>query len=474
MTVPSFDPAFPPTGASVINPLSVSTEDFRTQFGALHDAIVALQRLQPFISESDAGRHIVVGSTESDFTTIQAAIDSITDSSASNRYTIWVRPGTYQEPITFGGKGYITLVSIVPHGALIDERDTGSLAVSGTENTIRGFRIDWSAPSGGGGSNKQAIDKDGDMERIRFENCIVTCHSQDSVTTGERYCVRFVGNAATNSFDTLWTDCLFLSDHNLVEIANGNHYFRNCFGWLTGNGTHDQSQYGVRLVAAGRVRWDGAITTGYAYPIPDRTNGDIICFYIPEANEESGARMEVFQSGMASFARNEASTVGRVVAAYAGNGHMRLIGGKYQGETPNDAGVPFLGLEGRRFTATEPANGVGGRLVAHGVDHNGIAGNVFGTDGAINAVAADIDGVTLDKEEIGLFVIDTSGGAATINLPFNNVAGRAISFVKSGANSLTVGRNGGTIDGATVDTVISADDQLKRFTNSADGTYYTG
>ncbi|HNT78133.1 MAG TPA: pectinesterase family protein [Anaerolineae bacterium] len=54
---------------------------------------------------------IIVAKSGGDYTSIQAAINSISDSSATNPYLIWVGPGTYNEQITLN-KPYISI-----HGA---------------------------------------------------------------------------------------------------------------------------------------------------------------------------------------------------------------------------------------------------------------------------------------------------------------------------------------------------------------------
>ena len=53
---------------------------------------------------------VTVGKTNADYTTIQSAIDAITDASASKVYTVLVYPGVYAENVTL--KNYVSLIGI--------------------------------------------------------------------------------------------------------------------------------------------------------------------------------------------------------------------------------------------------------------------------------------------------------------------------------------------------------------------------
>ena len=57
---------------------------------------------------SDYQNVVVVAKSGGDYTSIQAAVDSIADASDSNRYLVWVGPGTYEEQVKL--QPYIHLV----------------------------------------------------------------------------------------------------------------------------------------------------------------------------------------------------------------------------------------------------------------------------------------------------------------------------------------------------------------------------
>lgn len=60
----------------------------------------------------------IVAKAGGDFTSIQAAIDSITDATATKRYLVWIHPGFYAERVTL--QPWIDLRGVSKHDVLID------------------------------------------------------------------------------------------------------------------------------------------------------------------------------------------------------------------------------------------------------------------------------------------------------------------------------------------------------------------
>ncbi len=77
---------------------------------------------------------IVVAQSGGDFTSIQAALDSITDASASNPYLVYIAPGVYAEQVTM--KAYVTIEGAGQGATII--RGTGGDSFGDSSSTIQG------------------------------------------------------------------------------------------------------------------------------------------------------------------------------------------------------------------------------------------------------------------------------------------------------------------------------------------------
>ena len=85
--------------------------------------------------------HLVVAKSGALFTTIQSAIDSITDNSSTNRYVITVAPAIYVEEITL--KTYVDVIGMggaIPT-VIASDTGTGTIVTGSGSNTFSGFTL---------------------------------------------------------------------------------------------------------------------------------------------------------------------------------------------------------------------------------------------------------------------------------------------------------------------------------------------
>lgn len=111
---------------------------------------------------------IVVSPSGGDFTSIQAAIDSVTDASAVNPYLIWIGPGVYEEPVTTkdgidlhgAGRDLVVIRSPLPGS-------TGSLVTLGGNGEVRSLTVDSSITVADGALTAlRGIQMSGDSPRL--------------------------------------------------------------------------------------------------------------------------------------------------------------------------------------------------------------------------------------------------------------------------------------------------------------------
>ena len=73
---------------------------------------------------------VIVAKSGGDYTSIQSAIDSITDAGSSNRYLVWVAPGTYTEKVTM--KVYVDIQGAGENLTFISSNGGSTAAGAGT------------------------------------------------------------------------------------------------------------------------------------------------------------------------------------------------------------------------------------------------------------------------------------------------------------------------------------------------------
>jgi len=88
------------------------------------------------LGETHYDNVVVVAKSGGDFTTIQGAINSITDASSTNRYLVWIAPGIYDEKVL--AKNYIDLRGANRESVVIRSNGGSSLSNAATVTTSGG------------------------------------------------------------------------------------------------------------------------------------------------------------------------------------------------------------------------------------------------------------------------------------------------------------------------------------------------
>lgn len=88
------------------------------------------------------GQILVVAKSNGDYTTIQAAIDSITDASASKKYLVYVQPGVYEENVTMAD--YVDVLGVSGGTTTISVTSGTAVTIAGTfpaSSSLSGLNI---------------------------------------------------------------------------------------------------------------------------------------------------------------------------------------------------------------------------------------------------------------------------------------------------------------------------------------------
>ncbi len=183
----------------------------------LTDPIVGTAALNNW-REKTTNTLVVDKNGRGDYTTIQGAIDSITDNAAGNPYVILICPGIYSETVTLS-KSYIDLVGVSRDACIITRTFAQAGAArfgDGTLNWNANNRIQNLTVRNLGASPDAAIALYLGIGTKYIFNCTFYSNGRDTVTCG----------SGTNYFD----DCKIYSQSaaHTIWIYNGNNEFRDC------------------------------------------------------------------------------------------------------------------------------------------------------------------------------------------------------------------------------------------------------
>lgn len=164
------------------------------------------------------GLLVTVAKSGGDFSTIQAAIDSITDSGPTTPYVILVYPGIYEEQITLS-KSYISIIGIQPNGAKITEaQNSGAIIKYQSSGSGDDLMTMW-IRSGGAT----------DLKGITIAN--LTIINTQSQGVGAAQEALDVGRLDTypRAHEILISNCSLYGEQDTVFVNTGNPIFQNCY-----------------------------------------------------------------------------------------------------------------------------------------------------------------------------------------------------------------------------------------------------
>ena len=115
---------------------------------------------------------ITVAKSNGDFTTIEAALDSITDNSSANRYVIQVAPGIYTENNPLQGKEYVNLKAVgdLQTTRIVAANPNADLMVMSNLFTLQGFSL-WDVTGANNYAINQSVEGITSLTRCLFGNC---------------------------------------------------------------------------------------------------------------------------------------------------------------------------------------------------------------------------------------------------------------------------------------------------------------
>ncbi len=397
-----------------------------------------------------------------EYQTIQAAIDSITDASATKRYTVLVEPGTYAG---FNMASFVSVEGVGNRAAIIQATSSTPVNCNCTSGSLANLTLEY-ATDGALGSHQGIVERTGTAERVEFHNLDMHITSIGTATE-----MRWAFNIGTGTHQMQLNNVNIETCAGGYRMGGGQYRLHDCNTVLI-PGQTVIDHIAMQIDGAARVdvmggRWG----TGYWVESQDHgdDDGETICFYIPSTNTNSNTRLWI--EGVQAYARNANATAGtNVNVIRAENGWVRVAGNnlfQVEGSGGGNYNVTYSLFR----TATQPATGQGGRIEYFTNRPNGgQSGNASG--GEFVNVQTFTSAASLDKYEAGLICCNATAGAFTVTLQgTNNVpTGQKIKIMKvnSNGNNITVNLNGSNYQGVGTDITIST--QYSTFEATFNGT----
>jgi len=138
---------------------------------------------------------VIVAKSGGDFTSIQAAIDSITDEAANNQYLVWVAPGVYSEIVTM--KAYVHLQGAGQEATVITSSaySTSSPASEATLTLASYSSLrDLTVGNNGSGSHNVALMAVKDTVNAQINDVIARAQGKGAGSTNNNYGIYLKGS----------------------------------------------------------------------------------------------------------------------------------------------------------------------------------------------------------------------------------------------------------------------------------------
>ncbi len=191
-------------------PIDVTQQAHATLGGHLTDDDIHFKRemCKVYVAKGGTGQ----------YSSIQTALDNISDAGAAKPYIVYVAPGVYNEQIKLS-KSYISIVGTQPAGAKITETQASGVTIThestGVDDDLMTLDI-----ASSGSTNLAGIV----IANVTIKNTQTTGYGsmQAAVTIGR-------GDPYGRTHEILFMNCNFYGEDKTIYIETGNPIFQNCY-----------------------------------------------------------------------------------------------------------------------------------------------------------------------------------------------------------------------------------------------------